>query len=167
MRKLLNKYYEGLTTEEEEKRLRNEILTEELPDVLSADKDYFQGMDAAVGFEEQLPEGFSERLEAMIDREAEKVDSPKVASAKRNVIRRMLIWTGGVAAAVCLAFLTIVENGEGSMRRVSYIVEVDDPQLAREYTEMALEKFDNAFGQLVSKMDKAEKCIRECAKWHP
>ena len=72
MKQLLNKYYEGLTTEQEEQTLKDWLLSEDVPEEFAADRELFLQLQSAATNEPELPEGFSERLETLIDSEAQR-----------------------------------------------------------------------------------------------
>ena len=72
MKQLLNKYYEGLTTEQEEQTLKDWLLSEDVPEEFAADRELFLQLQSAATNEPELPDGFSERLETLIDSEAQR-----------------------------------------------------------------------------------------------
>lgn len=89
--KLLTRFYEGITDEQEEERLVQAFRsTSPLPDDLEAERRLFLSLHHSSATEESpVPAGFEERLTALIDRKA---------SAGR---RRWLRW-GSLAASVLL-----------------------------------------------------------------
>lgn len=96
---LLDRFYDGMTTESEDARLRELLDGEDLPDDLKADKAF---VDALSGIREaDVPEGLEERLSAAIDFRAEAVGyrAPKV---KILSMRRVI----GVAASVAIVLAT-------------------------------------------------------------
>ena len=146
MKQLLNKYYEGLTTEQEEQTLKDWLLSEDVPEEFAADRELFLQLQSAATNEPELPEGFSERLEAL-----------------QSAIRKMFIAAGSVAAA-CLVFFIAFNHVSEKSQAANYIVEVKDPVLAREYTVMALNKFSDAFNKGYDGLEKAEKCLQVFSK---
>lgn len=161
MKQLLNKYYEGLTTEQEEQTLKDWLLSEDVPEEFAADRELFLQLQSAATNEPELPEGFSERLEALIDSEAQCEEPQK--SSRQSAIRRMFIAVGSVAAA-CLVFFIAFNHVSEKSQAANYIVEVKDPVLAREYTVMALNKFSDAFNKGYDGLEKAEKCLQVFSK---
>lgn len=161
MKQLLNKYYEGLTTEQEEQTLKDWLLSEDVPEEFAADRELFLQLQSAADEEVEMPDGFSERLEALIDSEAQREELQK--SSRQSAIRKMFIAVGSVAAA-CLVFFMIFNHVSENSQAANYIVEVKDPVLAREYTVMALNKFSDAFNKGYDGLEKAEKCLQVFSK---
>ena len=152
MKALLEKYYNGETTAAEEAALKAWLQSEEAGEAYAADRALILGLAAAKEEDTPLPDGLGCKLEALID-EASKEESQK-ADVRKPRLRRMMAWTAGIAASVALVFgairLTAPEN---------YIVEVDDPEEARRYTEMALTKFSDALQSGYAQLDKASKAL--------
>lgn len=161
MKQLLNKYYEGLTTEQEEQTLKDWLLSEDVPEEFAADRELFLQLQSAATNEPELPGGFSERLEALIDSEAQREELQK--SSRQSAIRKMFIAVGSVAAA-CLVFFIAFNHVSEKSQAANYIVEVKDPVLAREYTVMALNKFRDALNKGYEGLEKAEKCLQVFSK---
>ena len=128
------------------------LQSEEAGEAYAADRALILGLAAAKEEDTPLPDGLGCKLEALID-EASKEESQK-ADVRKPRLRRMMAWTAGIAASVALVFgairLTAPEN---------YIVEVDDPEEARRYTEMALTKFSDALQSGYAQLDKASKAL--------
>lgn len=96
---LLDRFYDGMTTESEDARLRELLCGEDIPDDFKADKAFFEAFSGIR--EADVPEGLEERLSAVIDScaAAERHKMPKV---KILSMRRVI----GVAASVAIVLAT-------------------------------------------------------------
>lgn len=96
--RLLAKFYEGNTDEQEEQRLNEAFNTEEVPAHLQRDKRLF------IGFSRQdadvVPVGLADRLSRMIDEKAKEEQH----FFHPNKTKRNWRWVGGAAATVLLLF---------------------------------------------------------------
>ena len=99
--KLLERYYEALTTEAEEEELRRFFAEGEVPAHLMGEKELFLQLQE-VSAEVSTPEGLEERLATAIDCWA----AQEEAERKRRSRIYRLRWMGGTAASivVLLAF---------------------------------------------------------------
>ena len=99
--KLLERYYEALTTEAEEEELRRFFAEGEVPAHLMGEKELFLQLQE-VSAEVSAPEGLEERLATAIDSWAAQEETER---KRRSRIYR-LRWKGGIAASivVLLAF---------------------------------------------------------------
>ena len=91
---LLTRYYEGVTSEAEEKELKRFFMEEEVSEDLLAEKELFLQLAACP--EPEIPVGLEERLNDMSEKRALKVK-------KRTRIIR-LQWLGSIAASLLLLF---------------------------------------------------------------
>ena len=155
MKELLDEYYLGETTAQEEERLREWMLHGDVPEELAADRELFlqleEEKEAAVVF----PDGLDQRLNALIDREAAKEvrqqdkEENHAKQSGRTNIRRLSWWASAIAACAVLIFgITYL------MKPVSYIREVDDPQEASMYIDMAMTQFSKAIDCGQQQMEK-------------
>lgn len=99
--KLLERYYEALTTEAEEEELRRFFAEGEVPAHLMGEKELFLQLQE-VSAEVSAPEGLEERLATAIDSWAAQEETER----KRHSRIYRLRWMGGIAASivVLLAF---------------------------------------------------------------
>ena len=67
MKELLEKYYNGETTPQEEETLREWMLHGEVPEELVADRELFLQMEREKEKEVELPAGLEQRLDSLID----------------------------------------------------------------------------------------------------
>lgn len=98
IKRLLSKYYDGLTSEEEERTLECFFRSEDVPAELKDEQEFFtrlHSLNATAG----VPEGFDRRLGEMIDGLAADVSDRPAAVVP---LRRMLRHVAGIAAGVLL-----------------------------------------------------------------
>jgi hypothetical protein len=128
IRQLLKKFYEGRSTPDEERALRDYFLSATETDAsLQADKALFL---ALAGGEAYMPEGLSGRLERAVERLA-------AATPKRRPARRIWRYAAGSAAAVvglCIGLFFATREPARLQRADTF----DDPQEAAIVAEKAL-----------------------------
>ncbi len=160
MKELLEKYYEGQTTAEEEEVLRERMLRGDVPADMSADRELFLQMEAE---KTQCPDASDDllgRLTDLIDSEAEK-ERGRHESRKHPGIRHLSWWTTAIAACAVLIFgITYL------MRPASYIHEVDDPKEARVYINMAMSQFSKAMDCGHRQMEKVGNALEKLNSIH-
>ena len=146
---LLNRYYEGVTTEEEERRLRDFFETADVPEHLKADKEMFVQM--ARYRDNDVPQGLDDRLSAVIDR----------ASAMCRIKLMRII--GSVAVMLCIIFALGTYTCHDD-----YGVTAKDtcstPEEAAVQTERALMAFSKALKKGKSSIDRAEQTTDKANK---
>lgn len=165
MKELLEKYYNGETTPQEEETLREWMLHGEVPEELVADRELFLQMEREKEKEVELPVGLEQRLDSLIDNEAEKEarqqDKESARQKKHSRIRHLSFWASAVAACAVLIFgITYL------MRPVSYIREVEDPQEARMYIDMAMTQFGKAINCGHRQMEKVGNAFEKLHSIH-
>lgn len=96
--RLLAKFYEGNTSEQEEEVLKEAFRTEEVPGHLQRDKRLFLGFFRQEADMENVPAGLADKLNRMIDKKAD--DEQRFFH--RNKTKRNWYWVGGVAATLLL-----------------------------------------------------------------
>lgn len=102
IRKLLERYYDGLTTQAEEQELKRFFTRTDTPQGLEAEARWFRQLEATrTAPEPDLPAGFSERLDSLIDQwnRAERPAEP----VRPTIGIRRLRWVAGIAAGLLLA----------------------------------------------------------------
>lgn len=146
---LLDKYYRGETTLEEERQLKGFFQQEEVPEELQAAKDVFLLYTGLAQQPVDLPEGLEERLSASIGRWQQ--ESQRRRPWLRPSIRR---WSMGIAASLLIA------AGMGIYLQKSEPKQHDtftNPALAYQETQRALQLFATALQKGEAQMAKAEK----------
>lgn len=98
--KLLVRYYDGDTTEAEEKELKQFFTEEDVPAHLLAEKELF--LQIAAQPEPKVPEGLEDKLSHQID-EWETRERREIKVKKHTRIIRMQ-WIGSVAASLLILF---------------------------------------------------------------
>lgn len=147
MKSLIEKYYAGQTSEEEELRLKAWLLDGGEHGEHEADSVLLSALQEAANEGFEPPMGMNARLERLIDHAAEAERRPQTPK-KAKTLRRVVLWASGVAACVAVALTAIPSGGEDN------VVEITDPELAGQYTQMALTKFSRAYNRGLSKLDK-------------
>ena len=109
---LLERYYSGETTIEEEKILRaffNNVSANDLPTDMALDKELFDGLDEISCMDDSaiaIPESLSDRLERHIDQLAlQKAVTNASGQGKPRRMARLSAWISGVAACMMAAVL--------------------------------------------------------------
>lgn len=160
MKELLEKYYEGLTTAEEEEELRERMLRGDVPADMSADRELFLQMEAEKTQCPDAPDDLLGRLTDLIDSEAEK-ERGRHESHKHPGIRHLSWWATAIAACAVLIFgITYL------LRPASYIHEVDDPKEARVYINMAMSQFSKAMDCGHRQMEKVGNALEKINSIH-
>ncbi len=151
IKNLLEKYYEGSTSSEEENILKEALRQDDLPGEFLPDREVILGLEAQQQVEPS--EGFEARLEKTLHK----------AAGVRPVIRlpgRRMIYAAASAAAV----IVLLVSGYFLLRTSGMLGPTpadtfDDPQLAWEETKSAL--------MLVSEMlNKGTAPLENFTEWH-
>ena len=140
IRKLLAKYYDGQTSEEEERELARLFASGDVPDDMAEERLFFvhlHGSNDTSG----VPYGFEERLEDMVDRLAEADGAGRSAVVP---LRRRLKIVAGIAASVLL--LNRVDN--------MHTPSVDD-RIALAQAQEAILKFSMTLNKGLNSMEAA------------
>jgi len=154
VRILLNRYYEGETSEEEERMLAEFFATAEVPADLQPDKALFTHIAACD--DSSVPDGLGERLEAAIDR----MDISDRMASRRRLMPRWLRMAG-VAASVAIALM----GGYSIMRHheepsaMSPKDTCSSPQEAYAYAQSALVKISRDLNRGDAGVQQAEHTV--------
>lgn len=148
IRKLLAKYYDGQTSEEEECELARLFASGDVPDDMAEERLFFvhlHGSNDTSG----VPYGFEERLEDMVDRLAEADGAGRSAVVP---LRRRLKIVAGIAASV----LFVASLGFGLLNRVDnmHTPSVDD-RIALAQAQEAILKFSMTLNKGLNSMEAA------------
>ncbi len=151
VQKLLEKFYNGETTLEEEKKLRDYFLAGEVPEALAADREYFLAM--AGYHSKKSSSSLTTSLESLVD-----TYTPE-ARIRRLPVKPALAWSLSVAASLLIlagVYITLMRQAP----KDTY----SDPQLAYRETQRVLlyvsQQFNKGTGQLV-RLDKIQKPVQE------
>ena len=143
LRQLLNLYYSGLTTPDDERRLIKMFESvEDLPEDMIADRDIIMNLSAHKPVE--IPEGAKESLGNYID----KLERQE----RRYATGRRFITLTGIAASLAIVvslILFIVQNSTPNPN------EITDPQTAYNETERALLMVSESLNKTGEFMDEA------------
>ena len=160
--KMLEAFYEGKTTEEQEEMLRYYVKTEVVPEQFDIDKKIFLCYDKATHVDD-IPLGFEHKLIELIDEKAEE--------EKRFIVRNKTVfnwkWIGSIAASILL----MVGIGYGIINLRSYGEPRDtytDPQEAYNAIQAALieisSNLNDGMAQLVEVRQDVNKISNEIIK---
>lgn len=156
IKQLLSRYYQGETTIDEERRLREYFLHNDVVPEWQADKELFLRMADVDSI--SVPEGLGQRLSDHIDRwEAEEQCPERSAkpSARRFLIRRPL-W-GITATLLLLAGIGLYFQEAKYTPRDTF----DNPASAQAEAERALRLFASALNKGQQSMQKAEEAAQK------
>ena len=145
---ILQKYYDGESSEREEHLLKDFFSSHDVPEELKADKMMFEELSAC---EPDIPEDLNDKISRAIDRKAGKVRS-----------MRLRIF-GGIAAMLCIIF-----SVNAYLTRYDDAITAKDtcqtPEEAAEQTERALMAFSKALKKGKSSIDRAEQTTDKANK---
>ncbi len=161
---IIKKYYRGETSPEEEKQLREFLLTaENIPEHLMPEKELFT-LYSRAGDEEVPLDGFMESLEKRIDSHA-----VIRIGAKRKFIYRI----SGIAAGIALlltSYFLLVNNPFDNEQKYTWEDTYENPQLAYEETRKVLfyisEKMNKGTARLsnISKLNQSVQNLQNLQK---
>lgn len=154
IKQLLAQYYDGTTSEVEEKYLMTFFSRNDVPEELLIDKEMFCALTSSFSSIE-LPDGFEQRMDRAIDCVSVENHYKRL---KTNGIRRRVIY---VAASLMLlvAGLSILlyESSQNPY-------EVTDPKIAYAKTEEALLKVSENLKKVDSEITKADRLLNKLNK---
>lgn len=146
---LLERYYNGETTQQEEQQIKEFFATGDVPEEMLADKRMFDELSSAG--EPEVPSYLDDKISRTIDAEAKK---------HRTVRLRLL---GGVAAMLCIIF-----SLNAFLSRQEAVPTAKDtcktPEEAAIQTQRAILAFSDALKKGSVGIDKAEKTTEEVNK---
>ena len=154
VQKLLEKFYNGETTLEEEKKLRDYFLGGKVPETLAADREYFLAM--AGYHDKKTSSSLTTSLENLVD-----AHTPETRESRLH-IKPALAWSLSVAASLLLlvgVYFTWVRQAP----KDTY----SDPQLAYRETQRVLlyvsQQFNKGAGQL-TRLDEINTPAKEMSR---
>lgn len=152
--RLLAAYYEGATDEHEEKRLKEALLSQDLPEHLESDGRLLAALEAENMEEIPVPAGLEERLSCLIDRKDE--EAPHFL--RRNRVRRNWRWVVGIAATFLL--LTVIGWGVSTMDKQTVpptpLDTFSDPQEAYQVLQATLSEMSSNWRAGLEQMQEVQ-----------
>lgn len=146
MKTLLDKFYEGQTSEAEEEALRRAAREGTLP-ADDEEKAFLTGLLSGT----DIPDGLEERLDRQID-----CWNSVERSFMRHTRTATLKWIGAVAAAILLLFsVGMILNERQEERQYSQKDTYDNAEDAYAQTQKALQEMSECLNMGLNKMDKA------------
>lgn len=97
--KLLTRYYDGLTSEAEERELKRYFAEADVPPHLQTEKQFFSRTGTNCP---PIPEGLESRLNTCIDQWD--TQEKRTLKVKKGIRQRRLQWAGSIAASLLLLF---------------------------------------------------------------
>lgn len=145
---LLNLYYDGMTSEEEENLLYEYFSGNDVPDDLADDKDYFMYLHAIKGRSMNMHEGFDMRLKNFMD-SLDNGDEVGLKERNKRFMKMRLII--GVAASV---LVLMVAGLHFSSKNETYEISETD-RLALIKAESAIMLFSNKVNKGIEQLEIA------------
>lgn len=164
IKSLLNAYYEGRTSIEEEERLHAFFRQVEVPQELSSDKELFLYLSSWKGRAE-VPDGLKDRMSACIDG-WEQAEQTHRAYRKRITRRIFLRRCMGMAAGVLLIFSVGTYLYHTSQLRPRPLPEdtCASPEEAYAEAQKALLLFSHSLNKGLAQVEKAEETTGKVKK---
>lgn len=153
LKSLLDRFYDGMTTETEESRLRELLADDGLPDYMAADKALLDAMAQDTACD--VPEGLESRLSAAIDGWEEAEKKRRRTGTRVRIISMRRIASVAASVAVVLAIGFGMNHYSGSAEQPEMADTFTDPNDAYMATEKALMIFANAINRSVEGMEMA------------
>ena len=157
IRQLLERYYQGTTTRDEERRLKAYFAQDDVPPTLAAEREMFRYLAHEARQTPPLPQGLEERLARNIDRLA--AEAPRRLNAKTPRHPHLWRWAAGIAASLLLASAIGIRlyTQHHALAKDTF----DEPQLAYVEARRALHLFNAAFEKGERQMEEARKATQE------
>lgn len=153
----LNKYYEGLTSKEEEDRLLLLFKSGNVPDDLKEEQAFFLQLHGCDNVPEEKLKVLDLRLEAMIDRLEQKKNGIDERRKRRRI--RLQLATATAASILLLLSLgmyTYDRNGRNEQ------ADINEQTCAR--AQNAIMKFSSTLNRGIEQVDKANKNAEEIGR---
>jgi hypothetical protein len=159
IKKLLATFYNGDTTQEEETLLQEFLNDKNISEKWYEDRDLFHILYDSSGH--CIPKGLSERLEHCIDRHIRKtatVNENKTVAVRKK-IKRILISTGSIAAAILLFTGIFFFHDKPSVKNNVITDTYTDPKEAAIVAEKILALVSTNLNKGLSPLEKAKESI--------
>lgn len=164
---LLNDFYEGNTTLEQEVTLRSYFESDEVPEYLLNEK--YQFLSCFEGDKIEVPASMESKLEAMIDLEVGKTN--KKPSGK--LLRATWIWMGSVAASLVLLIsigINVYQSNQTPQMADTYSNPTDAARETRKALLLVSKNLSTGYAQLKkaeTKIDRTKTILNEQLKKIP
>ncbi|MDU1905553.1 MAG: hypothetical protein E6772_12290 [Dysgonomonas sp.] len=163
--KLIEAFYEGNTTPQEEKILYDFFSQKDIPMHLQKEKVFFQELYSIQARE--IPVGMEERIETLIERLAEEEQENIVAipASGGNMKPINWRWIGGIAASLFIILSVGIFTYNQKFHHRNHMVDTfSDPKEAYLETEKALLLVSNKLNKGFDQMGNAQKNIQKTNK---
>lgn len=138
VRQLLDRFYDGSTTQAEEHFLMDVLTGEDIPEQFCIDAEVFRSLSEEVDsqqIEPELPTGFEQRLMDRIKQE-EAADTPVIALSTSHSIKHR--WWAVAAACLLVAVLSLPNLFRPNEAETLFAASDISQQEAEEYADYAL-----------------------------
>lgn len=167
IKQLLERYYQGATNQEEERRLKEYFAHDDVPKEWEAEREMFRFFSRQARQDIPLPQGLEERIGQHIDRLAKAAaaggdkEPARILRASGSTGRRLtgtvlLRWTAGIAASLALAVGIGLYLQNADRPRDTF----DNPELAYAEARRAFDLFGAAFDKGEQHVEKAENTVQ-------
>lgn len=150
IKELLERFYEGNTTEEEERVLKEYFSGNDIAEELKAEQVFFRALNTD---DATVPDQLEERLERQIN-QWNRIEK----TARRSATRISLRWIVGVAASLLILFsIGIFVSRQGKEENLSSIEQADtydNPEDASAEAARALTKFSKSLNKGLGTLEK-------------
>lgn len=155
--RLLERYYQGSASQEEEQQLKKHFDRDDVPGGLEAEREMFRFFSRQARQDIPLPPGLEERLSKRIDQlEEEEKRQETARPARRLSSPALLRWAGGIAASLVLLLGIGLYRQANDRPRDTF----DNPELAYAEARRALNLFGTAFDRGEKQMEKAGNTVQ-------
>jgi len=158
IKKLIDAFYEGKTSAEQEQELYRYFLQDNIPAELLEEKKIFQSLYSGDDDDIELPEGFSVRLENLID----DLDRKEKSKKKIDIWRKV----AGIAASLAILIsVGLYTNSYYNHNDQPLLVDTySDPEDAYNEAQKALTLISSKMNKGLDQWEKAEEDISKVSK---
>ena len=157
IKNLLNRFYLGETSPEEEKQLADFLLQEDIPSEFLSDRKLFLALH---GHSVEVPYASSEKIESLID----SFKDEGLSNKKVKPLLHVRYWAIGVAASLALIFGVSQFQKSRQTSPVAFTDTYKNPDDAYRATMDALQLFSQNFSKGTQTVEKANARLEETQK---
>ncbi len=143
---LLDKFYAGESTVEEEKQIAELLFRDNLPKKFMPDREVFEALNKN---NVNVPANSAREIESLIDSFAEKT------STQKNKIRNLKYWSVGIAASLALIFAINMFQKSNQTEGTLLVDTYENSDEAYKTTMEALQLFSENFSKGTETVEKA------------